>query len=465
MLRALSAVIVTLVLTASLLSHATATQAQPAGRPALGATVTIIGPDGGEIAQITTQELVDPFQHYNPNSPPERGSRYVLLTVTVSNTGSRPLEVDPNAFALIDTDGFIYDRSSLNLPSDAPITLLEYQNDLAPGAEVSGTIGFQVLNSATLTTVAYIPQSDRLITLADLGATFPAPGTPVTVRGNDGSDVAGITVSELTDPFTDYDASSPPQRGNHYVLVSITITNTGVRPFEVNPSAYYLVDTDGFRMRSTSVYRDTSQLPDLQYAELAPGDSVSGAIGFEVLNGVTLTAVVYAPQSDRSLTIDDLTVAPVPSATPVATVGATPGSAASGECEGLEEWWNATYQRFRQAQSIIANLGLDDPQTVDVAAVRQAADDFATFSEDQAAGATPTAAQAFNDALVSYLQQISQVLSSLADAVEAGDLATQIVILNNLSELDQRMLGSGGEIEQLGNQLGRTCPELLDLLG
>ncbi|MER3439287.1 MAG: hypothetical protein C4346_17815, partial [Chloroflexota bacterium] len=187
------------------------------------------------------------------------------------------MEVDPNAFALIDTDGFLYDGGSLYLPSVSPIQLLEYQNDLAPGTEISGSVGFQVLNGATLTTVAYVPQSGRLITLADLGSSFPAQGTPVRVRGNDGSDVAGVTVDTVTDPFTDYDPGSPPQRGNHYVLATLTITNTGVRPLEVNPSAYYLADADGFLMRSTSVYRDTSQLPDLQYGELAPGDSVTGA--------------------------------------------------------------------------------------------------------------------------------------------------------------------------------------------
>jgi hypothetical protein len=381
------------------------------------------------------------------------------------------MEVNPNAFALIDTDGFVYDGGSLYLPSDSPIQLLEYQNDLAPGTEISGSVGFQVLNGATLTTVAYIPQSGRLITLAGLGATLPAQGTPVHVRGNDGSDVADVTVDKVTDPFTDYDASSPLRRGNHYVLVTLTITNTGVRPLEVSPGAFYLVDTDGFLMRSTSVYRDTSLLPDLQNGELAPGDSVSGAVGFEVLNGVTLTGVIYAPQSNRMLTIADLTVAPSAVATPTAPPAtpaappASPAAVATGECAGLEAWWNATIQRFQQAQGIISNLGLDNPDTVDVDAVRQAAETFSTFAEDQAAEPTPPAAQEFNDALVSYLQQIGQGLSSFADALESGDTATQLVVLNNLSELDQQVLGQGGQIDQLGNELSQACPELLDLLG
>ncbi len=464
MRRARFAVIVSLLLVAVSLPHPSINHAQEPERPVLGATVTIIGQDGGEIGQITTQDLVDPFQNYDPNAPPQRGSHFVVLTVTISNTGSRPMEVDPNAFALIDTDGFVYDGGSLYLPSDSSIQLLEYQNDLAPGTEISGSVGFQALNGATLTAVVYIPQSGRLITLAGLGATLPAQGTPVHVRGNDGSDVADVTVTTITDPFTDYDAGSPPQRGNHYVLVTLTITNTGVRPLEVNPGAYYLVDADGFLMRSTSVYRDTSLLPDLQYGELAPGDSVSGAVGFEVLNGVTLTGVVYAPQSDRMLTIADLTMAPSAVATP-AVPPATPAAVETGECAGLEAWWNATIQRFQQAQGIISNLGLDNPDTVDVDAVRQAAESFSTFAEDQAAEPTPPAAQEFNDALVSYLQQIGEGLSSFAGALESGDTAMQLVVLNNLSELDQQVLGQGGQIDQLGNELSQVCPELLDLLG
>jgi hypothetical protein len=54
MRRALFAVIASLLLVVVSLPHTSVSRAQEPERPALGATVTIIGQDGGEISQITT---------------------------------------------------------------------------------------------------------------------------------------------------------------------------------------------------------------------------------------------------------------------------------------------------------------------------------------------------------------------------------------------------------------------------
>ena len=84
--------------------------AQDAG-PTIGDPVPVVGPEGTEVAVITVDDLSDPFEDYDPGSPPERGSHFVLVTMTVENTGSRPLSFDPNAVALQDADGFVYSPS------------------------------------------------------------------------------------------------------------------------------------------------------------------------------------------------------------------------------------------------------------------------------------------------------------------------------------------------------------------
>src|SRR5215212_9349143 len=55
------------------------------------------------------------------------------------------------------------------------------------------------------------------------------------------------------------------------------------------PGAFALIDADGFVARSTFLYRSaeaTEADPDLQYGELALGGSISGVVGFQVLNGI-----------------------------------------------------------------------------------------------------------------------------------------------------------------------------------
>jgi hypothetical protein len=75
--------------------------------PRLGDAVPYFGPEGEEAAAIVVEELIDPFRSYDPNSPPERGTHFVLLRLAIENTGGRTLPIDPSAVALQDTLGFL----------------------------------------------------------------------------------------------------------------------------------------------------------------------------------------------------------------------------------------------------------------------------------------------------------------------------------------------------------------------
>jgi hypothetical protein len=69
-------------------------------------------------------------------------------------------------------------------------------------------------------------------------------GTAVPIVGPDGSPIGSITVSNITDPFTGFDASSAPQRGYHYALAEVTISNTGSAPMEVAPNYIMGIDNE-----------------------------------------------------------------------------------------------------------------------------------------------------------------------------------------------------------------------------
>jgi hypothetical protein len=274
--------------------------------PAIGQAVHYIGSDGAEIGIVTLVSYTEPFEMYNPSSPPDHGFHYVLAQVSIQNTGPRVLRVDPGAFHLLDAQGFVTDPRSINR-GDQKDALPDLQSqDLNSGDTISGVVGFEALNGVPLTELVFTPDTDRMITVATLGAApTPAVGAPVSILGPDGVELAQATVATVTNPFNDYDANSAPDRGTHFVTLTLSVTNTSPRPLAVDPSRVFLLDADGFLSRPTSINRGSQPaVPDFTYQDsLAPGAQTSGLIGFQVLSGVDLVSVVYRPSNDRLITL------------------------------------------------------------------------------------------------------------------------------------------------------------------
>jgi Domain of unknown function (DUF4352) len=142
------------------------------GDPLVGTAVPYIGSDGNEIAKITVDEVIDPFEEYDPSFSPERGSRLVGVIVTVENTGTRPHEVNPFDFLIQDDQGFLYGDTFVALTEEAEAEYPELESDdLADGDSVTGFLAFEVLADTSLVQIFYSPESDRLITLADIRVT------------------------------------------------------------------------------------------------------------------------------------------------------------------------------------------------------------------------------------------------------------------------------------------------------
>jgi len=137
-------------------------------------------------------------------------------------------------------------------------------------------------------------------------------GTAVPYVGSDGAEVGTITVNSVTDPFEGFDQSSAPQRGYHYALAEVTIANTSNRPFEVNPSSFMAVDSDGFIAQQPYITFTDQSVVALEYADaLAPGDSVTGAIPYSLFGDSTIQGIIYSPTYDRVVTVLDLRSQPV----------------------------------------------------------------------------------------------------------------------------------------------------------
>ena len=110
-----------------------------------------------------------------------------------------------------------------------------------------------------------------------------------------GNPVAEISVDSITDPFEGYDASSGPQRGFRFVMVTVTITNTGDQPYQGYSYGLSLVDQDGFLATPTYVYRTDMSVPDLVTDPIEPGASITGALFYQVLSDAEIASIVFQP--------------------------------------------------------------------------------------------------------------------------------------------------------------------------
>ena len=308
--------------------------------------------------------------------------------------------------------------------------------------------------------------SSRLVTAQDAdGAEIPAIGEPVPFIGQEGTEVARLTVTEVVDPFEDYDASfGAPERGQHFVMVRLDVENTGTRPFPIDPSAVRLQDSDGFLYSYTFVSRSAEESesdPDLAFVEVPAGDTASGPIFFSVVNDVELVRVLFTPDFDRLVFLADLTLlaaaTPVPAeeeeATPAAdaTEGAgadaTEVAVVDGDCAAAEEWYTDTTTNLSGgvlselpssgladlsaeeldeiaagvADAVAAQEALDVPPAAEAASelILQALDDYATAIDQAIAAdgddaALDEAEQALQDAVNFIFTDVFNEVNALA---------------------------------------------------
>jgi hypothetical protein len=169
-----------------------------------------------------------------------------------------------------------------------------------------------VLRWLTLLAVVTTLLAGSLSAVAAQDSATPAAGDGATssiIYGSDGQPEAEITVHSVVDPYEDFDPSGAPQRGFHYVMADVTITANADKSVETNTYGFYAVDADGFLSQTTYVYRTedaTNALPDFPGGTIEAGQSISGAVFFQALDGTTTSLVLYQPSYDRLITAADL---------------------------------------------------------------------------------------------------------------------------------------------------------------
>lgn len=413
-------------------------QSSPAGSTA------ILDSSGNQVATVSIDSIQDPFDAYDSGYEPDRGFRYVLLTVTIENTSDTAFYPQPYGFTVVDSDGFVatgaylsYDPAATGLAAPLP------DQEIAAGDSVTGTLAFQLLTSSEVETIVYAPSYDRSYILAT-NTTAPVAGSPVSLLSEDGGEIGTLTVGEISDPLADVDPSYSAPRGYHYVGVSVTIENTSSRPLSVDPSRLSIIDSDGFLNTYYGVYRTseaTEATPDLQYADLAPGDSISGLVTFSVFNDSAPAYLIWTDSYTQYLivlTFDNapavLSVTDIPTEsttapstptgneTPVAGETPTETAELTPECQELADW-------SQELNAAITTLNASAEPVDDVEALEALTPDeinaqidlLNDFLDEIEAIDTPEAAEDTYDALVNMIEIQIDGFDEVLDAKENGD--------------------------------------------
>jgi hypothetical protein len=138
-----------------------------------GEVATVFDDSGNAVATITAGASEVGFSDYEEDNDPEAGNEYVRLAVTVESLiteGTFGISVDD--FILQSNNGFV--TTAENVPTAAEAEADEEiteEADLANGEAVDLTLTFEVVASVGPQSVFYRPDDERLIDVAELGAT------------------------------------------------------------------------------------------------------------------------------------------------------------------------------------------------------------------------------------------------------------------------------------------------------
>ena len=122
--------------------------------------------DGTELATMTVQEVLDPFEDTADGFVPAEGTHPVMVQVQVENSGEMPFELRPDQMIVQDNDGYLWRPSTVPRVVEEIIIPDLQRVVLAPGDRVTGMVGFQIPDQASVATVLLSPESSRLLVVS-----------------------------------------------------------------------------------------------------------------------------------------------------------------------------------------------------------------------------------------------------------------------------------------------------------
>lgn len=121
-------------------------------------------------------------------------------------------------------------------------------------------------------------------------------GEVATYLDQRGTPVLELSVTGIEREWDGYDRWSEPQAGSDFVLVSMTVTNLGTRPFVVEPYDFSLVDSLGVSQSRSWV--SGGSLIMSEDTTIDGGASIEFQLVFEVFSDLDPLMLFWSPEFD-----------------------------------------------------------------------------------------------------------------------------------------------------------------------
>ena len=163
-------------------------------------------------------------------------------------------------------------------------------------------------------------------------------GLAVPVTDEEGGAVGTITVTDVVDPFTEFDPAYPPEEGSRYVAVNVAFDADAGARFDIAPWTIVLQDDAGFLWDQASVVlTDDALVPELSSQTLGPGSRVTGIVGFILPEGRTPARILYQPESSRIIPLENLSGEESPALGDAVSIVDSEGGAGSVTVTGVAD--------------------------------------------------------------------------------------------------------------------------------
>jgi hypothetical protein len=469
------------------------TSAAPAGTHRLartaaqevGDSVVINDIDGNEIGTATVDDIIDPFE--DMRQTPEEGLRFLSVELTIDNTGDDVLTVSPGNIGVVDDKGIIYVTVDDIDRTDDLEPLAE--TDLESGDSISGALAVGFPEDGEIAQIIWLVGTGQMPRL--LSNLEPVDeGDPVTLYTTDYTEEAILTTEEIIDEFDDVERGSEAPDGVIFIGVTVTFENVSEDPITPDPASIFVGTDDGvFWAPDPAIERSEEsidEMPDLTDDPVAPGESVTGFVGFSINTGPDIAYVMYLPDQIRLIHIydvgaggsdDDGTPAsddddkedtgglgPLGRKTPTTTgddTGNQTPRASGDECAGAADWEDLTIETLGIWGGVFQNLDLQDPGAGTIAQIEDGIVTIRDAADQQESSDPPPAAEELNELIVQAYADSADALESLLDAIDADDTAQFNQAVSEIRAIGESF--TEGDVAEVLEELKSTCAEIDEL--
>jgi hypothetical protein len=452
---------------------------QRASAQDVGDSVTVVDLDGNDVAVATFEDIIDPFEDFEPD--PEPGLRFISVELTIENVGDDPIEINTSNIGVVDDAGIIY--VDVDVTRTDNLDPLE-SGTLDAGDEISGGLEIGLPEESEVTQIVWLVGQGQLPTLFRDRSPIDE-GDEVSLFNTDYEEEAIFIAEDVVDEFDDLADDVELNDGFKFVGVTVTIENTGEDDFIPEPDSIFLATTDGiFWAQDASLVRSDDsldELEDLTDDPIAPGDSVTGFVGFGTADTAEIDYVFYLPSDstrlihlfdaetsgsgpDEEATPDEEEnnggLGPIGQKTPEAeeTEEIDDPEPSGDDCEGAAEWADETIAGLNEWSAVFGDL---DPNNLDPEQLRENAETIRDIADTQADSDFPPAVEELNDAIVAAYEDSAEALEMIAEGVETGDSALIGEGAQLITEVGTSF--QDGEVAEILAETEEICPDISDL--